>query len=361
MEASVPAFSSRSTAVTDGNDDAVPDEASVGGSLHDPVSEAEMDALASQLLSLAPRMTQQQMARMASILRQAISSSDGMASPDGSPAVLHLATNLFGAGDGDSGSSSGKSSSGSSDFGGESHADDHDLGVHAQGDRASDLECTDCEDGGIASDEEAELRRLEGREPAGPARPRARYSAGLAHGRDIICDHCRRGGAFGSEGCMSQVMLTAPEVKDLVAQHQSYFRLWGSADPEEDHRSARHELYKAVVAWQFGADLGAEQRHKLPNCVEWQVRMLFPCLLCSASCDFLRNCERLGHYTGFKTAAESKEARGGTALVEMNPNASPAPGSGSARMSARGRGSRGGRGRSASRGRGRGRARGTRT
>ena len=128
MEASVPAFSSRSTAVTDGNDDAVPDEASVGGSLHDPVSEAEMDALASQLLSLAPRMTQQQMARMASILRQAINS-DGMASPDGSPAVLHLATTLFGAGDGDSGSSSGKSSSGSS-FAVHCHCAPHHMAPH---------------------------------------------------------------------------------------------------------------------------------------------------------------------------------------------------------------------------------------
>ena len=46
-----PSYSSRSTADTDANDDAVvPHEASAGGSLQDPVSEAEMDALASQML-----------------------------------------------------------------------------------------------------------------------------------------------------------------------------------------------------------------------------------------------------------------------------------------------------------------------
>ena len=62
-------------------------------------------------------MTPQQMARMASILRQAINA-DCMDSPDGSPSVpLQLATNLFGAGNGDSDGSSSASNSRSNHFG----------------------------------------------------------------------------------------------------------------------------------------------------------------------------------------------------------------------------------------------------
>mmetsp|Transcript_16925 Transcript_16925/g.34193 ORF Transcript_16925/g.34193 Transcript_16925/m.34193 type:complete len:85 (+) Transcript_16925:107-361(+) len=41
---------------------------------------------------------------------------------------------------------------------------------------------------------------------------------------------------------------------------------------------------------------------------------LFPkpvCGTCDASCDYLDGCERSGHYTGFRTAAESRAIREG--------------------------------------------------
>ena len=82
-----------------------------------------------------------------------------------------------------------------------------------------------------------------------------------------------------------------------------------------DGRKARHALYKAVVAWQWANPLGAENRVRLPTCVLHRVRRLFPNPCCVVggddSCDFLVKCERAGHYTGFRTAEESRAVREG--------------------------------------------------
>ena len=69
--------------------------------------------------------------------------------------------------------------------------------------------------------------------------------------------------------------------------------------------------YKAVVHWQFSSPLGAGNRVRLPACVVRAIRRRFPNPVCCAECDFWSECERLGHYTGFRTAEESRAYRDG--------------------------------------------------
>jgi hypothetical protein len=82
-----------------------------------------------------------------------------------------------------------------------------------------------------------------------------------------------------------------------------------------DGREARHACYKAVIAWQWANPLGAENRVRLPDCVTVAVRRLFPNPICGSRCDFICDfslrCEKQGHYTGFRTAEESRAIREG--------------------------------------------------
>ena len=43
----------------------------------------------------------------------------------------------------------------------------------------------------------------------------------------------------------------------------------------------------------------------------WRVRCLFPNPRCGEGCADLEACERAGHYTGFRTAEESRAVREG--------------------------------------------------
>ena len=89
----------------------------------------------------------------------------------------------------------------------------------------------------------------------------------------------------------------------------------GTPDAEA-RASARFECYKAVIAWQFSDPLGAGQRRRLPGCVTCKVRRLFPNPVCThAACDFGAECECGGHYTGFRTAEESRALREAESLV----------------------------------------------
>lgn len=142
-------------------------------------------------------------------------------------------------------------------------------------------------------------------------------SLGLAaHGRRMYCDyHDLRGGA--AHACMAVDMLQQSRMAAIVEKQQRLRQRKPRDDP--DGRQARHACYKGVIAWQWANPLGAEQRVRLPPCVVYRVRKLFPNPRCCGErredgerpCDYLERCERNGHYTGFRTAEESRAAREG--------------------------------------------------
>ena len=85
---------------------------------------------------------------------------------------------------------------------------------------------------------------------------------------------------------------------------------------DPDRRDARHAGYKAVIAWQWANPLGAENRVRLPACVEIGWRHLFPNPRCGPGCDYSVRCVKAGHYTGFRTADESRAIREGRFIGE---------------------------------------------
>ena len=90
-----------------------------------------------------------------------------------------------------------------------------------------------------------------------------------------------------------------------------------TAHPDPDGREARFALYRAIVKAHFASPLGAGNRVRLPMCLLKAVRRLFPnpeCVL--GVCDFGEKCERAGHYTGFRSAEESR-ARAEGRFVDM--------------------------------------------
>ena len=106
-------------------------------------------------------------------------------------------------------------------------------------------------------------------------------------------------------------MLQDWRISALVEDHQRLRQRKPGEDP--DGGKARHAMYKGVVAWEFASPLGAEQRVRLPACVLYRIRRLFPNPECSneQGCDYLDRCEKAGHYTGFRTAEESRAIRAG--------------------------------------------------
>ena len=134
-------------------------------------------------------------------------------------------------------------------------------------------------------------------------------SLGLAaNGRRMYCDwHDLRGGS--ALACMAVDMLQQSRMAAIIEKHQR-LRLRRPRD-DPDGRAARHVCYKGVIAWQWANPLGAEQRVRLPSCVLYRVRKLFPNPCCDEGCDYLEECERKGHYVGFRTAEESRAAREG--------------------------------------------------
>ena len=139
-------------------------------------------------------------------------------------------------------------------------------------------------------------------------RPSRRRGLGIAESRESHCPRCSpdlnppelgddplRDGA---PVCMADDMMQQNRVVTVIQkQHQR-----------------RATLYRAVVAWLWSNPLGAEQRVRLPPCVVQRVRREFPNPACSAAegCDYGPACERRGHYTGFRTADESRARREGT-------------------------------------------------
>ena len=130
-----------------------------------------------------------------------------------------------------------------------------------------------------------------------------------ANGRVMYCDFHDHGCGV-VHACMAVDMLQQRSIYELVEKHRKRRREQPRDDP--DGRKARHALYKAVIAWQWANPLGAENRVRLPTCVLHRVRRLFPNPCCRVgTCDFLVECERVGHYTGFRTAEESRAIREG--------------------------------------------------
>ena len=136
--------------------------------------------------------------------------------------------------------------------------------------------------------------------------------------RELSCDyHDKRCGDV--DGCMASDFLQQRKVVKLIARlHRAYER-----KPREygDGREARHACYKAVIQWQFCDPLGAEQRVRLPVCLECRIRREFPNPCCGVgglpnggNCDYGDKCKRAGHYTGFRTAKESRRLREGEYL-----------------------------------------------
>ena len=113
-------------------------------------------------------------------------------------------------------------------------------------------------------------------------------------------------------------MLQQSRVADTIAERQR----WRTRKPREygDGRDARFPTYKTVFAWQWASPLGAGRRVPFPPCVTCCVRKLFPNPVCSPEqgCDYGEECVRRGHYTGFRTAAESHAIREGHFLDEMS-------------------------------------------
>ena len=136
----------------------------------------------------------------------------------------------------------------------------------------------------------------------------AHDSIGLAeYGRCVYCDVCDLGMSNGA--CMADFMVEERRLASVVAKHSRRRARKPQGDP--DGREARHALYKAVIYWQFCSELGAGNRVRLPKCVVRAIRRLFPNPLCGPACDLWVACEQCGHYTGFRTAEESKAHREG--------------------------------------------------
>ena len=79
---------------------------------------------------------------------------------------------------------------------------------------------------------------------------------------------------------------------------------------ESRARSARYALYRAYVKARWESPLGAGNRVRLPDCVVEAIRRHFPHpACCPETCDYLRGCEAQKHYTGYRTAAQSRMLR----------------------------------------------------
>ena len=130
----------------------------------------------------------------------------------------------------------------------------------------------------------------------------------------IVCLPCepRKQGELPCKApCRTEVVKEDMRFSLAVERQQERAAAYvGDALLVEAHRTARYHLYRAFCSHEFaGEPQGSGQRVKLPDCFEEYVRTTFPNPICGAGCDYLRGCERAGHYTGFLSAEESKERR----------------------------------------------------
>ena len=142
---------------------------------------------------------------------------------------------------------------------------------------------------------------------------RGRDSIGLArHGRVMYCVYHDLNGE-SQFACMAEDMLQQTRISKLIKKLQAKRRRKPLDD--QDGRGARYACYRAVISWQWANPLGAENRVRLPWCVLYRVRQLFPNPCCDAAkCDYGLVCEKQGHYTGFRTVEESRAIREGRAV-----------------------------------------------
>ena len=139
-----------------------------------------------------------------------------------------------------------------------------------------------------------------------------RDSIGLAaHGRDMYCDYCDLNGGVAI-ACMAEDMLQQSRIAAVIQKLER--KRQRKPNEDKDGRQARFACYKAVIAWQWANPLGTENRVRLPKCVTRRVRRLFPNPVCGEGCDYGEACVQRGHYTGFRTAAESRAIREGAYL-----------------------------------------------
>jgi len=135
--------------------------------------------------------------------------------------------------------------------------------------------------------------------------------SGLAGGRDMQCDVCDLGSNDPQWCCTAADMLQQRSIQTIVEKHQHKLRTARGSARDPDRREARYAMYRGVITWSWSDPLGAENRVRLPMCVMKRIRRMFPNPICGPGCDFGVECERRGHYVGFRTVAESRAIREG--------------------------------------------------
>jgi hypothetical protein len=157
-----------------------------------------------------------------------------------------------------------------------------------------------------------------------PVRGAARRSAmqrgavagvSVAHDRAIYCDTCDLGYQGSVWHCEAEQMLQHKSVSDVVEAHEKSLTTDKGKREDPDRRQARYAMYRGIVQWKWADPLGAGNRVRLPKCMNIKVRRLFANPCCDergGGCDMWLGCEQRGHYTGFRTAEESRAIREGT-------------------------------------------------
>ena len=165
---------------------------------------------------------------------------------------------------------------------------------------------------------EYERRRLQA-----TASQRRRGVPSLVSAHVLQCRSCRAGGEIAEGACEAAKMTDPdnPETVDIREVITTDMPIVEACDSDSERevacRSARYALYRRFIAWKFEEPTGAGKRKRLPDCCVWQIRFMFPDPRCDESCDLLRECERKGHYVGFRSAAESRADRDGVTLIDL--------------------------------------------
>ena len=186
------------------------------------------------------------------------------------------------------------------------------------------LRCHECSDDEPTSEEgsqppspggarQLERDAYEQRRRAADARQRSAFPSLVSS--QLKCQHCMAGGALGLGACESAAMVEFDDVNEIIAAEVPFVDSLVGEAREDACRAARYKMYRAVIAWKFADPLGSGRRRRIPDCCVWQIRDLFPDPRCDETCDYLRGCERKGHYVGFRTVAESKAAKEGVTLA----------------------------------------------
>ena len=129
----------------------------------------------------------------------------------------------------------------------------------------------------------------------------------LRDGRHVYCDFCDCNTGDASS-CMGRLMFQQSNIEVGIAEWKFIHSHHPERDP--DNKQARYALYRAVVGWLWANPLGSENRVKLPACVEIGICKTFPNPVCNPeTCDYSRMCEQNGHYTGFRSASQSRRIR----------------------------------------------------